>query len=213
VVRLSERALMRASASCALSPIKAAGLKFLSRDSAQVRSPACPGESINSTGLPKCPRHRRAREFWCSVRHAIGRSLGRRFFLRWHYVDEHARSSRPDRADLDAVISHPVCVGRLRGPVTLRSRSIPQVCEAPASVTASASRSKSGPSTPACERARAANHLAIGACKARNGKRPPTEAASLFYFRPKSLEDQYRAASRVAAKSSSESVIKILSFV
>ncbi len=47
------RMSMKALASYALSPIRAAGSEPASNGSAQIRSLVCPGESINSTGLPK----------------------------------------------------------------------------------------------------------------------------------------------------------------
>src|SRR5713226_1825990 len=53
VIPLWARVSINESPSYALSPSKASGLAPSSKDSAQVRSWACPGVSISATGLPK----------------------------------------------------------------------------------------------------------------------------------------------------------------
>src|SRR5260370_7607435 len=52
-----------------------------------------------------CPRHRRAREFWCSVRRAIDRSLARRFFSGAGAVLMSAHNSGVDHHVLVVVIT------------------------------------------------------------------------------------------------------------
>src|SRR5260221_6599015 len=71
--------------------MRAAGLEFSSSRSAQMRSLACPGEGINSTGLLNAST---SAQILVLNLQRDGRIACSSFVAHRHYVDEHVRSWR-----------------------------------------------------------------------------------------------------------------------